>query len=64
VNYASAASAAEAVVGEVQSAGGRAIAVQADIGKVEDVERLFATVDDELGPLHGLVNNAGLASAT
>ncbi len=61
VNYLSNAAAAEAVVRDVEGAGGRAIAVQADVAAEAQVERLFKTVDRELGPLTALVNNAGLA---
>ncbi len=61
VNYLGNAKAAEAVVGDIEKAGGRAIAVQADVASEAEVERLFATVDRELGPLTALVNNAGLA---
>jgi NAD(P)-dependent dehydrogenase (short-subunit alcohol dehydrogenase family) len=49
------------VVGDIQAAGGRAIAVQADVASEAEVERLFDTVDRELGRLDALVNNAGLA---
>jgi NAD(P)-dependent dehydrogenase (short-subunit alcohol dehydrogenase family) len=58
VNYLQNSQAAEKVVGEIQSASGRAIAVQADISSERDVVRLFETVDRELGPLSALVNNA------
>jgi NAD(P)-dependent dehydrogenase (short-subunit alcohol dehydrogenase family) len=61
VNYLGNAAAAEAVVGDIEKAGGRAIAVQADVAAEAEVERLFAAVDRELGPLTALVNNAGLA---
>ena len=43
----------------IEAAGGRALAVQADVGVEADVERLFSAVQDTLGPLSGLVNNAG-----
>ncbi|HSN12326.1 MAG TPA: SDR family oxidoreductase, partial [Propionibacteriaceae bacterium] len=43
--------------------GGSAIAVQADVGRTEDVVRLFAEVDARLGSLTGLVNNAGTLEA-
>ena len=46
------------VVDEIAAAGGRAIAIAADIGKEADVMRAFATVDEAFGPLGGLVNNA------
>lgn len=61
VNYLGNAAAAEAVVGDIEKAGGRAIAVQADVAAEAEVERLFAAVDRELGPVTALVNNAGLA---
>ena len=54
VSYVQDRAAAEAVVGAIHNG----IAVQADIGVEEDVVRLFETVDRELGPLTGLVNNA------
>jgi NAD(P)-dependent dehydrogenase (short-subunit alcohol dehydrogenase family) len=60
VNYRSNAVAAEAVVAEIERAGGRALAVQADVAREDEVERLFHTVDAELPPLTALVNNAGI----
>ena len=60
VNYRTDQAAAERVVGEVEAAGGKAIAVQADTGVSADIERLFATVDERLGPVTALVNNAGM----
>jgi NAD(P)-dependent dehydrogenase (short-subunit alcohol dehydrogenase family) len=51
---------AEAVVRDVEAKGGRAVAVPADVSVEADVVRLFETSDRELGPLHGLVNNAGI----
>ena len=60
VNYRGDAAAAEAVAGEVEAAGRRALVVQADVAREEEVERLFATLDRELGTLTALVNNAGL----
>ena len=59
VNYASSADEAQGVVADIEGAGGRAVAVQADVSKPPDVEALFETVDAELGPVSGLVNNAG-----
>jgi len=52
--------AAEAFVQEIVSAGGRAFAIQADIGREQDVVRLFDTAARELGPITGLVNSAGV----
>ena len=61
VNYRSNAEAAAAVVAGIEAAGGRAIAVQADVAHEEEVSRLFETVDKELGTVTALVNNAGFA---
>ena len=44
----------------IKDAGGRAVAVQADVGVESDVARLFETVDRELGTVTALVNNAGM----
>lgn len=60
VNYARNAEAAGEVISLIQSAGGKAIAVQADMTKEADILRLFETVDTELAPLGALVNNAGI----
>jgi NAD(P)-dependent dehydrogenase (short-subunit alcohol dehydrogenase family) len=60
VNYRRDRAAAEAVVADIETAGGTAIAVAADVAVEADVVRLFETVDDRLGRLFGLVNNAGI----
>ena len=60
VNYRSNAAAAAQVVSTIEAAGGRAIAVQADVAVEADVLQLFATCDAQLGPLVSLVNNAGV----
>ena len=60
VNYRQARDAADSVVDGIRAAGGRAIAVQADVAIESDVIRLFETCDAELGRLSGLVNNAGV----
>lgn len=60
VNYKSNAKAADQLVVELTAAGVRAIAVQADISQEADVERLFNTLDQQLGPITALVNNAGI----
>ncbi|MGW2255437.1 SDR family oxidoreductase [Kitasatospora sp. NPDC001660] len=59
VNYRADEASASAVVNAVRAEGGTAVAVRADVTRTAEVERLFATVDAELGPLTGLVNNAG-----
>ncbi|MFM8343799.1 MAG: SDR family oxidoreductase [Betaproteobacteria bacterium] len=51
---------AQAVAADVRALGRRAVAVQADVSDEAAVQALFATVDAELGPLRGLVNNAGV----
>lgn len=60
VNYLSDAAAADRVVSDICSTGGRAGAVQADVSCEADVVRLFETSDRELGTLTALVNNAGV----
>jgi NAD(P)-dependent dehydrogenase (short-subunit alcohol dehydrogenase family) len=60
VNYLGNAQGAESVARDVEAAGRRAITVQADVSKEDQVARLFETVDRELGPVTALVNNAGL----
>jgi len=60
VNYASSKEGAEQVVKEITSEGGKAIAVQGDVAKAKDVERLFAETKKAFGQLDILVNNAGV----
>ena len=60
VNYRANRKAADAVVASIEAAGGTAIAVGADVASEADVVRLFSTVDAALGPMHALVNNAGI----
>lgn len=60
VNYASSKEGAERVVKEITSNGGKAIAVQADVSKQKDIERLFAETKKTFGRLDILVNNAGI----
>ena len=60
VNYRVNRSAADAVAGDIERAGGRAIAVAGDVSSEPDVVRLFETVDARLGPVTALVNNAGI----
>ena len=60
VNYRSDAEAAEAVVEEITSAGGRAKALKGDIGDLDTADQLFKTLEDEFGPVLVLVNNAGV----
>jgi 3-oxoacyl-[acyl-carrier protein] reductase len=60
VNYASSKTAAERVVADIESDGGKALAVRADIAKKADIERLFAETKKAFGRLDILVNNAGI----
>ena len=60
VNYASSKEGAERVVGEIEGKGGRAVAVQADMAKTDDVERLFSDAKTAFGRLDIVVNNAGV----
>jgi 3-oxoacyl-[acyl-carrier protein] reductase len=60
VNYAVHADAAEALIAEVVTAGGRAIAVAADVADAAQVEAMVARSEAELGPVTILVNNAGV----
>ncbi len=60
VNYAKKKSAADEVVRKIVLAGGRAIAIQGDVGLETDIIRLFETAEVEFGTIEGLVNNAGV----
>ena len=60
VNFRNDSESAHAVVRDIESAGGTAVPVRADVSQEADVERLFATVDRELGALTALVNNVGV----
>jgi len=59
VNYLRDAKAADEVVAAVKKAGQRAIAIQGDMAREEDIARMFETIDKELGRLTHLVYNAG-----
>jgi 3-oxoacyl-[acyl-carrier protein] reductase len=63
VNYASDQAGAQAVVEAITAAGGRAIALQADVAKSTDVARLFVRAREAFGALDILVNNAGVYQA-
>jgi 3-oxoacyl-[acyl-carrier protein] reductase len=60
VNYSSSRDGAERVVRNISAAGGKAIAVQADVSKEPDIVRLFAETKKAFGKLNILVNNAGV----
>ena len=60
VNYASSKAGADKVVAEITGKGGKAVAIQADVAKKADVDRLFAESKKAFGALDILVNNAGI----
>jgi len=60
INYASSKAGADAVVKRIAANGGKAIAIQADVSKLEDIQRLFAETKSAYGKLDILVNNAGI----
>src|SRR5215213_5578862 len=60
VNYRSGEEAAEAVVAAIRAEGGEAFAIQADVSREEEVERMVAETVRRFGTLHVLVANAGL----
>ncbi len=60
VNYANNREAASAVVSKIEAAGGKAVAVQADVSRSADVTRLFDVAEQTYGQVDILVNNAGV----
>ncbi|MEW2166638.1 glucose 1-dehydrogenase [Streptomyces sp. NPDC007084] len=60
LGHVSDAEAAERTASAVREAGARCVTVRVDTSDEADVERLFATAEDRLGPVTGLVNNAGV----
>jgi NAD(P)-dependent dehydrogenase (short-subunit alcohol dehydrogenase family) len=60
VNYINHESAAHQIVAEISQNGGKALAIQGDMGDERDIVRLFTTADRELGLIEVLVNNAGI----
>jgi NAD(P)-dependent dehydrogenase (short-subunit alcohol dehydrogenase family) len=61
VNYRSSAEDAQAVVAEIAGNGGRAIAIAADVSRLDEVKAMVANAANEFGRLDILVNNAGVA---
>jgi 3-oxoacyl-[acyl-carrier protein] reductase len=59
VNYATSKAAADGVVARVKQAGGKAIAVQGDVAKLEDIEKMFGEAKKVFGKVDILINNAG-----
>jgi NAD(P)-dependent dehydrogenase (short-subunit alcohol dehydrogenase family) len=64
VNYSAQSQAAQAVVDEIIKSGGRALAVQAQVENEAQVLTMFERIDQQLGPITGLVNNAGVVDVT
>src|SRR5882762_4054416 len=60
VNYASSKAGADKVVSEITGDGGKAIAVQGDVAKKSDINRVFAEMKKAFGQLDVLINNAGI----
>jgi len=60
VNYSSSPVPAEEVVESIRRQGGEALAIQADVGRIADIERLFQQSIEAFGRVDILVNNAGL----
>ncbi|MEM1393850.1 MAG: 3-oxoacyl-[acyl-carrier-protein] reductase [Cyanobacteria bacterium P01_H01_bin.150] len=64
VNYANSSSSAEELVDQIITAGGNAIALQADVSKEEEVDNLVKTVLEKFNKIDILVNNAGITRDT
>ncbi len=60
VNFATGESEAKSAVEAIQTAGGRAVSIQADVAREAEIIRMFETAERDLGPIRGLVNNAGI----
>lgn len=63
VNYHRSADAARAVVDEIRGNGGAAVAIKADAGRLDEVQRMFAELDLAFGALDVLINNAGVLAS-
>ena len=60
INYASSAAEAETLADDIRAAGGRALAVRADVSRADQVRAMFDHVEAELGRIDVLVNSAGI----
>ncbi len=63
VNYNRSEAAAQDIVRRIRAAGGEAVALKADVGRLDEVVRMFAELDASLGRIHTLVNNAGVLAS-
>jgi 3-oxoacyl-[acyl-carrier protein] reductase len=59
VNYAGSKAAADAVVARINQKGGKAVSIQGDVSKPEEIQRFFSEIENEFGRVDVLVNNAG-----
>lgn len=59
VNYVSSKNSADAVVARINEKGGKAFAIQGDVSKPQDIQRLFSEIEKQFGRVDVLVNNAG-----
>jgi NAD(P)-dependent dehydrogenase (short-subunit alcohol dehydrogenase family) len=59
VNYSRDRGGADSVVSAIRAKGGRAVAYQADVASEDAIEAMFGQAAEQLGPITGLVNNAG-----
>ncbi len=64
INYAKSAEAAESAVQEIRAAGGKAVAIKADISNVTEVRALYAAIKQQFGHVDIVVNNAGILPPT
>ncbi|MBE9209277.1 3-oxoacyl-[acyl-carrier-protein] reductase [Nostoc sp. LEGE 06077] len=64
VNYASSSTAADEVVTDITSVGGQAIALQADVSQIDQVEALINATTEKFGRVDILINNAGITRDT
>jgi NAD(P)-dependent dehydrogenase (short-subunit alcohol dehydrogenase family) len=60
VNFCSGESEATQIADEIKATGGQALPIHGDVSKEKDILQLFETAERELGPIKGLVNNAGV----
>ena len=63
VNYHASAAEAEEVAQACRQFGVRALALQANVGRADEVEALLRAIDEQLGPIDFLINNAGTSRA-